>query len=55
MQMPAALTDSFAEFQTHYRFKYYMGKVDDVEDRSHVEPFYLGHMLDTTKVDLMLC
>lgn len=30
-----------------------MGKTGDVEDRSHVEPFYLGHLLDTTKVDLM--
>jgi hypothetical protein len=44
----------FDKSQTHYRFKFYMGKAEDPEDRSHVELFYLGHLLDTTKV-IMFC
>jgi hypothetical protein len=35
--------------QFHYRAKHFLGKAEP-EDRGHVEPFLLGHMVNTTEV-----
>ena len=34
--------------QFHFRAKYMLGKTEDAEDKGPVEPFFLGHMVDTT-------